>query len=170
MSGLDLLREELKRRGFTPTQVNAKSVAAAFDILSQNGDTYTKLQEAEQAATKELTKLLSECRKLTAQRDELSREFETLLKQKAADDEYMRAFNESLLECETAEGRDAMRRAQVFVNSVDVNTKYDNTAYIVALGAILSSGKIGAISELRKINKRVPAISADFDFGIIEDA
>ena len=49
-----------------------------------------------------------------------------------------------------------MRRAQMFVNSVDVETKYDNTAFIVALGAILSDGKIGAIEELRKINPRMP--------------
>lgn len=47
-----------------------------------------------------------------------------------------------------------MRRVQVFKNEVKIDTKYDNTAYIIALGAILSDGAIGAIDELKKINAK----------------
>ena len=56
------------------------------------------------------------------------------------------------------EGRDTMRIAQMFVNMVDVDTKYDNTAYIIGLAAILSRGGISAIDELKKINKKLPDV------------
>ena len=51
-----------------------------------------------------------------------------------------------------------MRIARMFVNMVDVDTKYDNTAYIIGLAAILSRGGINAIGELKKINKKLPDV------------
>ena len=66
--------------------------------------------------------------------------------------DYIDAFNRSLCECETEEGRDSMRKVQFFLNNVNVETKYDNTAYITALGAILANGKSGPIKELKKVN------------------
>ena len=48
-----------------------------------------------------------------------------------------------------------MRAAQVFVNAVSVDTKYDNTAFIIGLAAILSKNGIGAMDELKKINSKV---------------
>lgn len=71
---------------------------------------------------------------------------------------------EKINECETPEGRDLLRRAQMFIDLTDVQTKYDNTAYIVALGAILSApGSMDCIKELKKINRKLP------DIGIYED-
>jgi hypothetical protein len=43
----------------------------------------------------------------------------------------------------------------MFVNSVNIDSKYDNTAFIVGLAAILSNGECGAISELKKINPKL---------------
>ena len=44
----------------------------------------------------------------------------------------------------------------MFIDSVDVATKYDNTAYIIGLASILSNGSMDAIAELRKINNKLP--------------
>ena len=169
MSYLDLFREELKRRGLSDAQANSKAVAVALDVLSQSGDMYTSLQKSENATSKRLGELSraaqavrSDIEYYEKRKRILLNEIEALNKTKAEVDDYARAFNKSLLECETAEGRDAIRRVQLFINNANVDTKYDNTAYIIALGAILSNGKIGAISELRKINKKIPAIPEDF--------
>lgn len=68
---------------------------------------------------------------------------------------YIQDFNDSLKNCETPDGRDRMRTAQMFVDTVDVNTKYDNTAFIIGLAAILTQGKVNAIGELKKMNKKI---------------
>ena len=73
-------------------------------------------------------------------------------------EEYVDKFNKSLEECETAEGRDTLRTAQMFVNTVDIETCYDRTAYIIGLASILSNGRMSAIDELKKINKNLPDV------------
>jgi hypothetical protein len=50
----------------------------------------------------------------------------------------------------------------MFVNTVSVETKYDNTAFIIGLAAILSNGRINPISELKKINKKLPDVDTDW--------
>ena len=65
-------------------------------------------------------------------------------------------FEEGIRNCETAEARDMMKRVQFFVDAVDVDTKYDNTAYIIGLASILSDGNLDAMTELKKINKKLP--------------
>ena len=70
-------------------------------------------------------------------------------------EEYIKKFLDSIEKCETAEARDTMKTAQMFVNSVDVDTKYDNTAFIIGLASILSNGQINGIDELKKINKNM---------------
>ena len=64
-------------------------------------------------------------------------------------------FNESLKNCETPEARDAMRAAQVFVNAVNVDSKYDNTAFIIGLSAILSKNGVGPLETLKKMNPKL---------------
>ena len=39
-----------------------------------------------------------------------------------------------------------------------VNTKYDNTAFIVGLAALLEGTRLNAVAELKKINKGLPEI------------
>ena len=67
-------------------------------------------------------------------------------------------FSKALSECETKEGRDTIRLAQTFINSVNVDTKYDNTAFIVGLAGILSNTKVDCVSELSKINTKLPQV------------
>ena len=163
MSNLDLFRKELMSRGLTQQQANSKAVAVALDVLSNSGNTYTAQHENEQTATALRRDLEEQVRMLehrkSAFENELSRlrrEIQDLRDYEKKVNEYVDTFDRSLTECETAEERDTMRKLQFFMNNVDVETKYDNTAYIVALGAILSHGKVGAIEELHKINKRIP--------------
>lgn len=155
MTGLECLREELLKRGFNKTHVQNKLVAATLDILANTDNVYTDTVAAE----KELEAIRSRIRHentrfmqrefyIKQEREKIDRIKETLF-------EYIDKFLAALNNCETEEGRDAMRRAQMFVNSVTVDSKYDNTAYIIGLAAILSDGKIGAIDELRKINKKL---------------
>lgn len=158
MTGFDALREELKNRGCNSAQCESKVVGVVLDIVSNNKDLYSKLQEEEQTETKRLREIENEIkftrnklRSIQFQCDKLMRDKEWMV-------DYIQRFNEALAECETPEGRDAMKRAQVFVNSVSVDTKYDNTAFIIGLSAILSEGKIGSIQELKKINPKIPEV------------
>lgn len=72
-----------------------------------------------------------------------------------ANAEYIEKFNKSLDECETKEGRDALRLAQVFVNSVNTNTDQNNTAFINGLACILSRGECGSLfNGFKKLNAK----------------
>lgn len=158
MTGFDALREELKNRGCSSAQCESKVVAVVVDVLSNNKDLYTKIQEEEITETKHLRELASDVRRIEKDLNALQwRRIKIISEMQDAKD-YIQKWNESLAECETPEGRDAMKRAQVFVNSVSVDTKYDNTAFIIGLSAILSEGKIGSIQELKKINPKIPEV------------
>jgi len=171
MTGLDCLREEMMNRGLNKAQCNSKVAAVVLDIVANAGTKYQEIYEEEQEASKELRSIE---RHLKLIKDELSRtklllnkyerEIDEAAERREHCEDYIDEFNKSLQKCETAEGRDAMRTAQMFVNSVDVDTKYDNTAYIIGLASILSGGKVQAMQELKKINKKLPINN---DWGII---
>ena len=164
---LEKLRDEMKVRGCTPATINSKAVAVVLDIVSNSGDAYTTLWEKESATSRRIQELEREVREIERKKRRIDNtiastqeKIDELISVGKEVRDYVELFHKSLSECETEEGRDAMRRAQVFVNSVEVNTKYDNTAFIASLGAILSDGKIGAIGELKKINPKIPTIDA----------
>ena len=168
MNGLDCLREEMEKRGCNKAQIESKSVAVVLDIVANSGDKYTKIQEEEANLTRAIAKKEKEIRNLDWRIDnresrlrELDRKIEIKEQKAEYDNTYIEEFYQALNDCETPEGRDAMKRAQTFINSVDVDTKYDNTAYIIGLAAILSEGNIGAIETLKKINKKLPAFYWD---------
>lgn len=156
MTGLDCLYEELEKRGFKIWQAkNSKMLPAVLDILANTGTLYSDLHEART----QLDILKSQCEGLKnyihAENVRQALEEKQLRERWEAAEHYVERFNASLKACETEEGRDAMRAAQVFVNAVSVDTKYDNTAFIIGLAAILSKNGIGAIDELKKINSKV---------------
>lgn len=164
MTSLDCLREELKQRGMNKTQIESAVVAVVLDIVANSGNKYTKIYEAENDASKKLIELKDriwhaevELNTVKHAVEVMRKEEEELRRRREHFEDYIDKFNKGLNECETAEGRDAMRTAQVYINSVDVDTKYDNTAYIIGLASILSNGKISAIEELQKINKKIPS-------------
>ena len=160
MTGLDALREEMRKRGATEQMVKSKTVAMVLEILSEGNAYSTDQWEIEERERK--LEFKEEHYKTAVQRDAETklREAEHVYcdarQMKAEVDEnvkYIEGWFDGLNQCETPEARDNMRTAQVFINTVNVDTKYDNTAFIVALSAILTGGKINGVKELKKINK-----------------
>lgn len=167
MTGLECLREEMARRGANKAMIESKTAVMVLDILTEANGAYQKIDDlnqllAEQTskiamATRQLENLLEKYRRLKEDCSNLEKvKQETIRKELGESLDYIAKFNEALKECETAEGRDVMKTAQIYVNSVNIDTKYDNTAFIVGLAAILSNGKINALSELQKINTKLP--------------
>lgn len=166
MTGIDCLREELEMRGLSKAQIESKVVAVVLDVVANSGNKYAEMWKHEQGESKKLRDLERGIRRAERELDSIQKQiaiFEAeenrARESRKHCEDYIDQFNSSLLACETAPGRDAMRTAQVFVNSVSVDTKYDNTAYIIGLAAILSKGGLNAIQELKKINKKLPDIS-----------
>jgi hypothetical protein len=169
MTGLDCLKDELIKRGFTKQQADSKVVIGVLDIIAQADGQYIELgamrdelerlrvqQELEQSKLRDMLKQNREIHDLVdggiadinEKADKLYRETRDYI------DEFYRRLNA----CETEAGRDAMRIAQFFVNSVDVDTKYDNTAFIIGLAAILTGKAFEPIAELHKINADIPRL------------
>lgn len=178
MTGWECFAEEMRKRGMTETQINSKTAAACVDILAETGTEYLSAYDARKeterirkTADRELFNVKSECSRFEDLRDTAKREYRELrdLINKATREaeEYFESLNNALEKCETEEGRDALRTAQMFINSVKVDTKYDNTAFIIGLAAILSGKKIEPIDELKKINIKLPTIHLG-DFGIVK--
>ena len=168
MTGLDCLREELASRGLSTQQINSKAVAVVLDVVAQSGNKYTEMWKSEQDVSKRErdalnTIMLAEHKEidLKARIERAERALELCEEKKRQIESYVSKMCKALENCETPEGRDTMRIAQMFVNTVNVDTKYDNTAYIIGLAAILSMGGISPIDELKKINKKLPDIDTD---------
>lgn len=161
MIGLETLKEEMEKRGCNKAQIESKTAPIVLDIVAGSGTLYsdTKDAEAEYAVLQE--KIAKEERMLQNLND-AKRRLEGELQElqsglnEASDRQlqYIRDWNEALKNCETPEARDAMRTAQVFMNSVNVDSSYDNYAFILALGAILSRNNIPA--EFERFEKVVP--------------
>lgn len=156
MNGLDLLKQKLREKGYTTSQVERKIVAGVLEIVSNEPGVYTDLYEAR----KELTRVSAEERQL---REQIEQEYKDIRKERIAfTDEkcelydYISAFNDALQKCETAEARDAMRTAQIFLNSIVVKSAYDNTAMINGLASILTHGNVTEIALLKPVKGKKP--------------
>lgn len=165
---MERLREELLKLGYTKTQVNSQVVHGVLSIVAKNSE-YLDIAEIEKAKKFQQTKLADLEWSVSCEKEkieELKKKREMLIEHidKIFDEmcgvsvEYIKKFLDTIKECETPEGRDAIRVAQMFVNSVQVDTKYDNTAFIIGLSSILSNWNTGAIDELRKINTKIPDV------------
>ena len=162
MTGLDCLKEELKNKGFSSTQVNAKVVAGVLDIISKADGKYLEQHDLDEELShkrhtlRELEKGIAyqqiNLRMREHQLEDKARRVNEAIEEMR---EYIEQFNKSLLECDTADGKDAMRAAQLFVNSVDVGTKYDNTAFIIGLSSILTKGAVDGVKELKAVNPKL---------------
>lgn len=162
MISLDLLREEMERRGCNKSQIESNTAAIVLDILSHSNGEYAYIAGEEKKESNLLQKLKFDIKKLNSDKQalevtifNLKERWKELEKQKKDFDEYVSKVKQELSECNTEQGKDAIRKAQMFINSVSVNSKYDNTAYIIALGAILSGGKYDGVEELKKMNPKL---------------
>ena len=169
MTGLDCLREEMEKRGLSKTQIESKTAAVVLDILANSGTKYTEMWKEEYGKSERLKSIERDIRYCEKQLEDIKaliskaeNQEEKAVEHRKHCEDYIDEFHKSLMECESEIGRDSMKAAQMFVNTVSVDTKYDNTAFIIGLAAILSNGRINPISELKKINKKLPDI--DFDW------
>lgn len=155
MTGLECLRAELRKRGFQKGQTESKVVSGVLDILSETGDMY----KDQDKLIEERNALLSEISYLKTWKTRF--DYEIKIKEEAIESrrkearEYIEAWYKAIEDCETPEGKDIMRTAQMFVNTVTVDSKYDNTAFIIGLAGILSGNKVAPMLELKKINKKL---------------
>lgn len=154
MTLLEQIRYEMANRGATPQQMNAKWIPMVVEIVTQN-----KGYEDEAKLEADLKFLRHEIEHLETikrnWREKVDHDRDELEKMKVGIENYIKEWSQAFSECETEEGRDRLRTAQVFANSVQISTKYDNTAYIVGLSAILSGGVIAPIEEIKKINTKL---------------
>lgn len=159
MTGLDCLKQEMLKRGLTKQQTESKILAVVLDIIANSDGEYLNLYEVEQTALQRESEAfnhvqheLYEGREKIAELDEEERVLEAHINELRKE---IAATEEKMLEAETPEARDALRKAAFLKHSVDVESKYDNTAYIISLGAILSGGACDPIATERKINPKL---------------
>lgn len=168
MTGKELLFQELRERGLTEQQIKSKAVAVVLDVIANDGtDRYLNAKEIDDEitrATSALATFTAETRLrqrldekniqvLTERRKNLERNIQTM---RAEFDEYVAEFGKSLEAMETPEQRDRLRAAQVFVNSVEIRTDANNTAYIHGLSLLLSGVELkeGLENGLRSMTKK----------------
>lgn len=160
MTGLEALREEMLKAGATRQQVESKTVVLVVSCLTHMDYQVIFDLEKDVKVMERKIKNLSyqiglreaELRNLT---NRCQREEEHIKNNKASLNEYIANFNKSLESMETPEARDRLRTAQLFMNTVNIDTKYDNTAFIVGLGALLNGISYNPLEELKKINPKV---------------
>ena len=166
MTGLELLKQEMINRGCTKAQCDSKVVLVVLDIVSKADGKYLLLAELESTIKSkrlEITCLQDQIEQLKIDRQKAKKEYEEMeqlrynrkMKKLQETDDYIKKFFEALEQAETPEARDRLRVAQTFMNSVNIDTKYDNTAFIVGLSALLSGVQIHPLKEIQKINPKI---------------
>ena len=146
MTGLECLKEEMMRRGCTKSQAESKTALIVLEILAQDTEhIYTDLQEARQelervkrSREQEEMEVRDARRRLSNIQKELNTATAGLTDLGVKALKYLEDFEKRLMECETAEQRDALRTAQFFVNNARIETNQNNTAFIYGLGLILA--------------------------------
>lgn len=169
------LKERLISLGYNRSQADSKVVYGVLSIVA-NDDSYLEIDRAIstlRALNKRIADTECNLSALKMQEESLRKRLQsfngevekfdtrilnTLKARYEVDIDYVKKFLSALESCETPEGRDSMRLAQAYINAVEVDTKYDNTAFIVGLSAILANSK-WPISEIKKINKKLPEVN-----------
>lgn len=168
MTGKELLFQELRERGLTENQIKSKGVAVVLDVIANDGtDRYLNAKEIDDELEKKKDALFSLQHRLRTQKWSFDAEFEALRQRnenlekniktmRAEFDEYVAEFGKSLEAMETPEQRDRLRAAQIFINSVEVRTDQNNTAYIHGLALLLSGVELkeGLENGLRSMTNK----------------
>lgn len=160
MTGMERLKEEMINRGCTKSQAESKAVAVVVDILAQTGTHYLQeyqesreIVDLKEAAGQELSKARSIRRQAEFELQQAKQAKFDIETHRQSLEEYVQDFTESLKQCESAEGRDRMKAAQMFCESVTIRTAYDNTEYIKGLAAILAGQTVAALdSGIKRIS------------------
>lgn len=181
---LEKVQDELVKRGFPRSRAKNLQMLPAIIEICTNTDIFTQEVQAKKnldeivnrtnMVKNRLHKYLQgenilncwerkEYEKRLAILEQRERDFDTAFKdsyrkQEAELEQKQKELNDyidKLTECETAEARDKVRMLKIYKDSVDVDTKYDNTAYIAGVGAILA-GNTTPTNTLKTINKKIP--------------
>lgn len=155
---LQELRGKLYEQGLFKQSVESKAVTMAYGIMTGTETTAAEIAENEALLRKTKSEIQKAESGLYYRQRRFEDEKEKYLKEKAIAEKHIDEFYDALTKCETEEARDALRIAQMYANSIDVRTAYDNTAYIVGLAAILTGKKIDPELELKKINPKLPSL------------
>ncbi len=170
MTGLDCLKEELLKRGARKQQVESQIVPLVLDIVANSNGEFTdygqltddvqRLRKTVDSLQGRYSELMSEYVKLNVQVTYLRTEKRELHEKARAEflsseaghaQQYADKFFKALEDCETPEARDRLRAAQVFTNTVNIDTKYDNTEYIRGLWILLSGTSLNGLDKLHKM-------------------
>lgn len=170
MTGREILNQKLKAKGLTDVQIKSKAVETTIAVLAEetDGTNYSALiQDAIQEYRVARNNADAEARRYYAREAEISDQKKA---NSAREQDLIKSANgiknllidlekvyDEILELETAEQRDRTRTARFFMDSVNVNTVYDNTAYIKGLSAILSGKEIPADEQSEKEKQRKSA-------------
>lgn len=178
MTGLEVMKSELLKRGYNKAQTESKVVIGVLEIVSENKGFYTNEENilSDINASKSIRHSLEqECIELSKKLNVLRTEYEEIMsaikseahKRYFGIKEYIDQFLKALEECETKEGKDALKLAQMFVNTVNVDTTYDNYAFIKGLAEILSRGGGCTLDKLNKVTDDVPELDFEAELGTI---
>ena len=172
MTGIECLKAELLKRGFNKAQADSKVVIGVLEILTESNGKYSDmdqlLKDIDILETKKanlqsnIYDIMNTCYTLRLEFDEIISKVKKYANSRYKETtDYIDTFFKALSECETPEARDSLKVAQTYINAVSIDTKYDNTAFIIGLASILSQYHTGAIEQLRKINPKIPEIKID---------
>lgn len=163
MTGLECLKEEMKARGLLKSQIESRTTVAVLEILSESGGRYTDMDRLEN----EIHDLEMKKARIEREVEAYRRKVEDIRQKYGATIDlidryaqekydrtvaYINRFMKALENMETPEGRDKLKIAQTFVNTAKVDTKYDNTAFIAGLAAILARAPEMPLDKLKEIN------------------
>ena len=124
------MQSEMKKRGATRQGTNGVTARMCYDILSGAGTVFEDILKAE----KDLDEIKRACERA---RRFWSRDLEALKELERT----LRELSATLQEAQTEEAKDRIRLAEYFKANCERNTKYDNTAFINGLAAILAGKK-----------------------------
>ena len=187
MTGLELLWDELKKRGINYSASRNNAISAVLDIVANADGKYSEMDDILRdlrGLKRQVSELEGEISRLERERLSLYEQVINLRNNKSkiidslnevADakyketKEYIDRFFKALDECESPEKRDAVKAAQTYVNSVTIKTGWDNQAFIIGLASILSADKVNPIGELAKVNKSIARVYYDERLLLRED-
>lgn len=150
MSGMDALKETMKKMGASGQLAESRAVPMVVTILAnkENHLTAWKLFEemvnnvrAQQASnTNRAQSLAFEEERINRKRREIEKREKAIADKEAE----IAHIKEEILKCETQEARDRYRLAMIYDSLIDTENVYQETERIKGLAAILSGSKENA--------------------------
>lgn len=167
MSGIELIRERLTELGLNKAATHNKGVELTVAIIANGDDVDATIAFKElideyhisfNTLNSERAELNRKQRELSLYEKHLSEEKERISKSSRILEEQriqlthmIDDFKDCLCECETAEGRDAARKTAFYIANTNVNTAYDNTAFINGLAVLLSDTQSNLPDNIKKV-------------------